>query len=450
MALTSNPLDRLPSAEDLPVIDQLLLPVGVLLPLLIALALWVRSPPDRRRRGAIALATTWNAVWLLAFNVVAVQVGWWSFGEAGPAVAGVPIVLWFGWAALWGTAASQSPLRPSATLVTLAVLDLTYMPLFGQAVELHSTWLVGEAVLLAGVAWPGLLLSRWTIEREHLKGQVLLQVAMFTAMLLYVIPAVTSSAAGRPLTLDVPTWALGGVLFGLGGASIPALVAVHDFYLNGGTPWPWDSTDRPVRSGPYRYLRSPMQLAAMLVLVWAMFFFGQIEIGAGALVTLLYSRLFSELEQGDLADRFGPAWSNMALPQNRWTPTWEPSVHGAHATVWVNAGCEVCSPVGDFLAARSPVNLTVANAIEHPDSLIRLRYERDDGTVLHGVQALGACLEHLNFGWAMLGWLLRVPVLWRVWQTIGDAVGFGPRPAASAAATPREWAVSASSGAAER
>lgn len=436
-ALLDNLVEQLPAIGELSLGDKLLLPFAVISPVLIAWALWVWHPPQRRRSGAIALATTWNAVWLLAFNVVAVQVRWWSFGDLGPAILGVPLILWLGWVVLWGTAAAQSPYRPSVTLAILAAVDLVFMPLFGDAVVLHSTWLIGEVVLLALVAWPGLVLARWTLDEDHLLGQTLGQVAMFTGMLVFAIPAVAVSATGRGLPLDVPTWAYGAVLFGLGAPSIPAVVAVHDFYINGGTPWPWDSTSRAVRSGPYRYLRSPMQLAGVLVLIWAMFLYGRWEIGIAAAVAFVYSAAFSTLEHDELGERYGNEWTDLATPQRSWLPTWRPSSHGAAASVWINAGCDVCSPIGDFFAVRLPINLEIKNAVEHSDELVRMRYERDDGQSFSGVRAVGASLEHLHFGWAMVGWLLRAPVLWRLWQHVGDAVGLGPRPAAPAVSPAR-------------
>ncbi len=419
-------LDRIPSGSSLPLGDQILIPAGIIVPMLIAFALWVSFPPDRRRSGAIALATTWNAVWLLVFNVVAVQVGWWSFGDAGPAIAGVPVALWLGWVALWGTAASQSPLRPSVTLLVLALLDLIYMPLFGGAVELGRAWLVGEVFLLAFVAWPGLLLAHWTNRGERLIGRTIGQGAMFSAMLLFVVPAISTSVAGNNLALDVSTWTFGALFIGLGIASLPAVIAIHDFYANGATPWPWDTTLRPVRSGPYRYLRSPMQLSGFLVLVWATFLYGRVEIGAAAISSILYARIFCELEERDLRERFGVPWTRLVANQGRWIPSMRPSPHGSEATIWIDAGCETCSPLGDFLAARAPVNLHIENAIQYREGLSRTRYEREDGQVFNGMQAVGAALEHLHLGWALIGWLLRAPVLWRLWQLAGDASGFGP------------------------
>jgi len=37
----------------------------------------------------------------------------------------------------------------------------------------------------------------------------------------------------------------------------------------GGTPYPWDPPDRLVTSGPYAYVRNPMQLSTTLIMLLA-------------------------------------------------------------------------------------------------------------------------------------------------------------------------------------
>ena len=407
---------------------SLMVLASVLVPALLGAAAWAWRQPNHTERGAVALAATWNAVGLLAANAVAVQAGWWSFHDAGATIAGVPVMLWIGWILLWGVAGPLSPLRPSATLAAFVVFDLIYMPAMHSVLDLGSNWLFGEALLIALVAWPGLLLAEWTRTGVQLASRVRLQVVMFTVLLLWAIPVLATGIAGQSLTLQVPRWATGAVLFGLGGACLPAVIAVHDFFLNSGSPWPWDSTDRPVRSGPYRYLRSPMQSAGTLILIAMALVYGSPVIALAAVSALLYSRIFCEIEARDLIERFGADWANLAMHQRRWLPSWKPHAAGEAATVWVNYSCGVCAPIASFLSRRRPFGLTIRDAAHHTDSLRRLRYERADGASFDGVAGVGACLEHLNLGWAMIGWLLRVPVLWRLWQLVGDAVGFEPRP----------------------
>ena len=414
-------------------------------PMIGAAALWAWRPPDHRGQGSIALATTWNATLLLALNALAVQVGWWHFVALGPTIAGVPLVLWFGWTILWGTVASQAPLLPLATLGILAVFDLIYMPLMSGVVILGQHWLVGEAVLLGLVAYPSLVLVRWSNDGTRLRERAILQMTMFAFLLAWVLPTLAVAVVGQELRLDIPPAAYGVLLLGLGGVSLPGAISVHDFYLNGGTPWPWESTSRPVRSGPYRYVRSPMQASGTLVLASMSIVYREPVVGAAALGAMLYSNMFCWMEETDLGSRFGSPWSDLAKSQRRWWPSWRPSELSESAIIWIDLGCEVCSPVAEFFQGRSPIQLQIADAREHPKKLTRVRYERDDGASFSGVAAVGAALEHLSFGWAMIGWLFRLPGAQWFWVLVGDAVGFGPRSVSAPRATSQTVATSAGS-----
>lgn len=56
-----------------------------------------------------------------------------------------------------------------------------------------------------------------------------------------------------------------------------------------------------------------------------------------------------------------------------------------------------------------------------------MTYVGYDGTRATGVAAFARALEHINLGWAMLGWLIRLPILNPLIQLIVDASGGGPR-----------------------
>ena len=65
-------------------------------------------------------------------------------------------------------------------------------------------------------------------------------------------------------------------------------------------------------------------------------------------------------------------------------------------------------------------------------SIRRIRYVPAIGSCdasgeVEGIRAVGRALEHVNFGWAMVGMTLRLPVGWWLVQTVMDASGLGPR-----------------------
>lgn len=418
-----------------------------IVPLVAAWALWVWRWPGPSLQGGVALAVLWNATWLLAANAVAVRIGAWDYSFDGPTVVGMPLPLWFGWTLLWGAVGPLLPLPRSAVVVMLVGVDLIYMPLFDPVVRLGPSWWLVDLAAIAVVAVPGLLLAEWSAaagstadgsvpdrspERSRLNGRVTLQVLLFCCLLLWAVPTVALDLAGRSLGPWPPPWTWGVVVGSLGAVALPGLTAVNELRLAGGSPWPWDTTVRVVRSGPYRYLRSPMQLSGAAVLVVVAAVYRQPSILVAAAVALAYARLFCRLEEKDLARRFGTDWTVTSARLRQWTPLWYPIDEGEQAVVWIDFGCDLCRPIVDFVTARRPIGLTMRDAAGHPEaatgSLTRMRYERADGVTLSGATALGASLEHLNLGWAMVGWVLRLPILWRLWQLIGDGVGFGSRP----------------------
>jgi hypothetical protein len=50
------------------------------------------------------------------------------------------------------------------------------------------------------------------------------------------------------------------------------------------------------------------------------------------------------------------------------------------------------------------------------------------------MEAVARALEHVHLGWALLGWLLRLPVICQVAQLLADASGAEPRQISSAGA----------------
>ena len=260
-----------------------------------------------------------------------------------------------------------------------------------------------------------------------------MQVVLFAAIAGFLLPTIAFAATGR-------SWAavradFGGpvdlVLVQL--AALPAVVAVAAvaaFARAGGTPYPWDPPPRLVTGGPYAYVANPMQLCGVAILALAAVILRSPEIaGIAVLAAAFGAGLAAWSEHGDLADRFGDDWRRYRASVRDWLPRWSPSPRREPARLYVAGGCEPCSRLGSWLAARRPVALQIQDAASHHPPLRRLRYVAAGGTVADGTRALGAALEHLNLGWAVAGWLLRTPgVGWFV-QLVADAVGAGPRAA---------------------
>lgn len=381
------------------------LPVACLL-----LAVRLRRPPERRVAAAI-LATAWNLVVLVPINLGP----WWSFQADGAVVGGLPVDLLLGWALLWGAvpalAAPRVPLPLTAAV--LAWIDLALMPRFAPVVVLGDGWLTGEAIAVAAALIPGLLLARWTEQRRRLPARALLQIALAGAL-----------GVGTPVlatgVLDRPAWALALVAQALAAPMLLGLAAVREFAVSGGgTPLPYDPPRRLVTTGPYAYVRNPMQVAmtgGYLVLavldVWFL---------AAAAVSFSYGAGLAAWHEGEqLERRFGAEWTAYRRAVRAWVPRWRPAA--APAVIHVDAGCGQCRQVGGWITGHGPVALEVVAA---EPGLRRITYLRHDGMREQGVAAFAQALSHLHLGWALAGWLLMLPGLRGFAQLCVDVFGPG-------------------------
>ena len=149
---------------------------------------------------------------------------------------------------------------------------------------------------------------------------------------------------------------------------------------------------------------------------------------AGLLMTIFSLGFAWWSEESDLDEKFGEAWHRYRRGVPRWRPRWRPYAEPA-ATIYIAEWCDVCSPLAVWLRKRDPVGLIVAPAEQHPSrDLTRVTYERCDGSAPEtGVRAVARALEHLNFGWAMAGALMRLPLVREFAQLLADATGGGPR-----------------------
>ena len=410
--------------------------VGLFWPLALLGGIWIWRQPRARWRTAALLATLWNLPALLLLHILAERLGWWSFDAEGGLLLGFPVDLYLGWAVLWGAVPALAfPTLPLPLVaVAMGSLDLLLLPLGEPTLQLGDRWLVGELTgLLLGLG-PAQLLARRTRRNRGLAGRALLQLICFTGLLLGVLPAIILQASGGswlPL-MARPDWQVGLGLQVLALTGLPGVSALQEVVERGrGTPLPFDPPRRLVTSGPYAYVANPMQLSGSLVLVgWGLLLASGWVVLAGLVAAAYSASLAAWQEDGELAARYGPAWATYRRAVRRWWPRWTPYVRpdAEPARLYVAESCALCAELGRWLQDRRPLGLTILAAENHPArDLTRMTYEWPDGSEAEGVQALARALEHINLGWACIGWLLRVPPVGWLAQLIVDALGGGPR-----------------------
>jgi protein-S-isoprenylcysteine O-methyltransferase Ste14 len=91
-----------------------------------------------------------------------------------------------------------------------------------------------------------------------------------------------------------------------------------------GTPAPWDAPRRVVAVGPYRWVRNPIYVAALLVVVGEAWLFLSMAllVYAGA-VAMFFHLLVIGYEEPTLGRRFGETYAEYRRTVPRWIP-WPP------------------------------------------------------------------------------------------------------------------------------
>ena len=123
-------------------------------------------------------------------------------------------------------------------------------------------------------------------------------------------------AEDQPLGLRI----LGGVVFAIGAALV--LETTARFAVQGrGTPAPWAPPERFVERGSYRFVRSPMYLGVLALIVGQALLLGREILFAWAVAAWLIFQLFLVLEEEPgLRRRFGAHYEGYSRRVGRWFP----------------------------------------------------------------------------------------------------------------------------------
>ena|ERR1035438_8845139 len=115
-----------------------------------------------------------------------------------------------------------------------------------------------------------------------------------------------------------------------GWAAVPVIVAgvalytwcVWNFAAVGrGTPGPWDAPSRVVAAGPYRWVRNPIYLAALLIVLAEAWLLESLRLLVYAGVMAVFFHLFViGYEERTLRRRFGRGYLEYQRTVRRWIP----------------------------------------------------------------------------------------------------------------------------------
>jgi hypothetical protein len=140
-----------------------------------------------------------------------------------------------------------------------------------------------------------------------------------------------------------------------------------------------------------------MQLgASILAILWGVMLEHWWVVLAGPISVAFSSSLAAWSERTDLEHQFGKAWQAYRGQVRDWIPRWRP--YSSHtAQVFVPTG----SRLGQWLRSQDFQHMVVLETQAW-------HYDSGDGQHEIGLRAFAFALEHLHFGWAMVGWGIRL------------------------------------------
>ncbi len=131
-----------------------------------------------------------------------------------------------------------------------------------------------------------------------------------------------SSTFDRYFEIDLPGWSqmFGIILMTIGG--IIGLMCVLTFIIRGkGTPAPFDAPKEFVSSGLYKFVRNPMYIGGVTILIGFGFCENSISILIFSVIWILLSNVFIiYFEEPTLKKRFGMSYELYFKNVNRWIP----------------------------------------------------------------------------------------------------------------------------------
>jgi protein-S-isoprenylcysteine O-methyltransferase Ste14 len=146
---------------------------------------------------------------------------------------------------------------------------------------------------------------------------------LFVALFLIVVPQriLAGSGVARVDVFGVPE--ILGLLFVVLGAALVLWCLVTFAFVGRGTAAPFDPPRQLVTVGPYRFVRNPIYIGAIIAMLGAALFYWSAALGAYALVVLIVTHLLVRFyEEPHLRRVFGQPYEDYLRTVHRWIPTW--------------------------------------------------------------------------------------------------------------------------------
>lgn len=125
--------------------------------------------------------------------------------------------------------------------------------------------------------------------------------------------------------IELPEWSqLCGIILVIIGSAI-GLLSIMTFIIKGkGTPAPFDAPKKFVSTGPYKFVRNPMYLGGIILIIGFGFYENSISILLFSLLWILFANIFIIcFEEPTLRKRFGTTYDHYCKTVKRWIPNFK-------------------------------------------------------------------------------------------------------------------------------
>lgn len=397
--------------------------IGICLLLIVIFSL--KEKQSKKLNWSLFYSFIWILFLLPITNYLYVEYDFWVFIN-NKSVIKIPYDILFLWMFFW-----MLPfyLFKGKYIIIISLflfwLDIVTMPYLQQIgiLKLNKNWLLGEIFLILFVFVPSYLWAKFYYNKKNLSIRSLFQVVIMSLFLLVVIPFCVKIYQTGIFKFYYFSSVYFQVIFII---AFPAFIAVLDLVEKGkGTPFPYDKTQNLVTSGVYAYIKNPIQWSFTILFIPLAIYHQSYLLFFGSVVSLAYTiGVSNPQENEDMEERFGVNWINYKRSVPSWSFLWKPKQISL-GTIYFKKDCNQCEEIKKWFENRNAINLKIDFSENYKgEELLQVTYKNYLGKEYKSVKAIAHALEHINLGYASLGWFMRFPIASFFLQSIVDVLGF--------------------------
>ena len=433
--------------------------LSLFLPLLISVLILITREIKERQLVSAVLAFLWCFFSLTVLNPIAIYFNFWSFHFQGGSFMETPVDLLLGWAILWSIIPSllSEKIRLYIWIIIFFLFDVVFMPFLFPVLQLGENWLIFDVFCILFAFVPSRLLFQLTFSKKKLYLRTSLQFIVFLMIFAFFLPMTIlensyfsvhqenrelqnngviavfdkkqnislENIRNRPTFIDMGSWSNIKWSFYLQILlifSVFGFSAVQEFAVRGqGTPLPMDPPQKLVTTGPYAYIRNPMQVSFILIYLFLALILKNYWFAVVSIMACIYNVFATWSEEVEIDLHFKDNWKTYKKEVRHFFPLWK-AWRKKSAEIYIDFNnCKACSNLNQFLRVLKPKDLVIKPAEAYRfGEISRLTYLDADGFKEVGICAFARAVEHANFFLAVFGFFLRLPVISDILQLFFD------------------------------